>query len=67
VLGSALMDPLFRGKTVIAHEGRNDAATWPRLIAKHGATIFIGVPTIYRQILQKTESGAPTCRRCATA
>ena len=27
VLGSALMDPLYRGKTVIAHEGRNDAAT----------------------------------------
>ncbi len=52
VLGSALMDPLFHGKTVIAHEGRNDAATWPRLIAKHGATILIGVPTIYRQILQ---------------
>jgi acyl-coenzyme A synthetase/AMP-(fatty) acid ligase len=33
VLGSALMDPLYRGKTVIAHEGRNDASTWPRLIA----------------------------------
>ena len=26
VLGSALMDPLYRGQTVIAHEGRNDAA-----------------------------------------
>ena len=50
----ALMDPLYHGKTVIAHEGKNDAETWPRLIAKHGATIFIGVPTIYRQILQKT-------------
>ena len=68
VLGSALMDPLYRGQTVIAHEGANDAATWPRLIAKHGATIFIGVPTIYRQILQKTDArGAPTFRRCATA
>jgi acyl-coenzyme A synthetase/AMP-(fatty) acid ligase len=70
VLGSALMDPLYRGKTVIAHEGRNDAATWPRLIAKHGATIFIGVPTIYRQILQKTEftkSDVPTLRHCMSA
>ena len=68
MLGSALMDPLYRGQTVIAHEGRNDAATWPRLIAKHGATIFIGVPTIYRQILQKTDARArATCRRCATA
>jgi acetyl-CoA synthetase len=70
VLGSALMDPLYRGKTVIAHEGRNDAATWPRLIAKHGATIFIGVPTIYRQILQKTTLGradVPTLRHCMSA
>ena len=70
VLGSALMDPLYRGKTVIAHEGRNDAATWPRLIAKHGATIFIGVPTIYRQILQKTtftSADVPTLRHCMSA
>jgi acyl-coenzyme A synthetase/AMP-(fatty) acid ligase len=70
VLGSALMDPLHRGKTVIAHEGRNDAATWPRLIAKHGATIFIGVPTVYRQVLQKTRLGkadVPTLRHCMSA
>ena len=70
VLGSGLMDPLFHGKTVIAHEGRNDAETWPRLIAKHGATIFIGVPTIYRQILQKTaftRADVPTLRHCMSA
>jgi acetyl-CoA synthetase len=70
VLGSALMDPLARGKTVIAHEGRNDAATWPRLIAKHSATIFIGVPTVYRQILQKTQftrADVPTLRHCMSA
>ena len=70
VLGSALMDPLYRGKTVIAHEGRNDASTWPRLIAKHGATIFIGVPTVYRQILQKTKftkADVPTLRHCMSA
>ena len=70
VLGSALMDPLYRGKTVIAHEGPNDAATWPRLIAKHGATTFIGVPTVYRQVLQKTAATAadvPTLRHCMSA
>lgn len=70
VLGSALMDPLYRGKTVIVHEGKNDAAGWLRLIAKHGATIFIGVPTIYRQILQQTPSGrtdVPTLRLCMSA
>ncbi len=56
VLGSGLMDPLYLGKTVIVHEGKNDALTWLSLIQKHQATIFIGVPTIYRQILQKTEA-----------
>lgn len=54
VLGTGLMDPLYLGKTVIVHEGKNDAQKWLDLIQKHGATIFIGVPTIYRQILQKT-------------
>ncbi len=70
VLGSALMDPLYRGKTVIVHEGKNDAAAWLRLIAKHQATIFVGVPTIYRQILQKTAATAtdvPTLRHCMSA
>ena len=54
VLGSGFMDPLYLGKTVIVHEGKNDAQVWLDLIQKHQATIFIGVPTIYRQILQKT-------------
>lgn len=70
VLGSALMDPLYLGKTVIVHEGKNDANTWPRLIAKHKATIFIGVPTIYRQILQKTtlkQQDLPSLRYCMSA
>ena len=70
VLGSGLMDPLYRGKTVIVHEGKNDAEGWIRLIARHSATIFIGVPTIYRQILQKTAFtgiDVPTLRHCMSA
>ncbi len=70
VLGTGLMDPLYQGKTVIVHEGKNDANTWPRLIQKHQATIFIGVPTIYRQILQKTEfvqKDLPSLRYCMSA
>ena len=70
VLGSGLMDPLYLGKTVIVHEGKNDAQTWLQLIAKHQATIFVGVPTIYRQILQKTQMTAkdvPTLRHCMSA
>jgi acyl-coenzyme A synthetase/AMP-(fatty) acid ligase len=70
VLGSGLMDPLYQGKTVIVHEGKNDANTWTRLIAKHSATIFIGVPTIYRQIIQKTtatKESVPSLRFCMSA
>jgi acyl-coenzyme A synthetase/AMP-(fatty) acid ligase len=70
VLGTGMMDPLFRGHTAILHEGATDAATWPRLIARHGATIFIGVPTLYRQIVQKTAAGGadvPTLRHCMSA
>jgi hypothetical protein len=70
VLGSGLMDPLYRGKTVIVHEGRTTPPAGSRLMAKHQATIFIGVPTIYRQIIQKTESGAadvPSLRHCMSA
>lgn len=70
VLGSALMDPLYNGHTVIAYEGANDAGTWVDLIKKHQCTIFIGVPTIYRQIIQKTEFTADDCpslRYCMSA
>jgi acyl-coenzyme A synthetase/AMP-(fatty) acid ligase len=64
------MDPLYLGKTVIVHEGKNNADTWPRLIKKHSATIFIGVPTIYRQIVQKstyTHADVPSLRHCMSA
>ena len=70
VLGSGLMDPLYNGKTVIVHEGKNDATLWPKLIAKHNCTIFVGVPTIYRQIIQKTgfkASDVPSLRHCMSA
>lgn len=70
VLGSALMDPLLHGHTVIAYEGHNDAHTWPKLIQKHECSIFIGVPTIYRQIIQKTEytgKDLPSLKHCMSA
>ncbi|MCT7911904.1 aldolase/citrate lyase family protein [Arcobacter lacus] len=70
VLGSALMDPLYNGHTVIAYEGANDASTWIDLIKKHQCTIFIGVPTIYRQIIQKTDftlDDCPSLRYCMSA
>ena len=70
VLGTAMMDPLYLGQTAIVFEGPPDAIRWMPLVAKHRATIFIGVPTIYRQILQKTAFNAadvPTLRHCMCA
>jgi acetyl-CoA synthetase len=70
VLGTGLMDPLYRGHTAMVHEGSTDAGIWIPLIAKHGATIFIGVPTLYRQIIQHTTYGradVPTLRHCMSA
>jgi acyl-coenzyme A synthetase/AMP-(fatty) acid ligase len=70
VLGTGLMDPLYRGHTAILYEGPNEPPVWPALIARHAATTFIAVPTIYRQILQRTGSGradVPTLRHCMSA
>ncbi len=69
-LGSAMMDPFYRGKTVVLNAGTISAERWPQLIAKHRCTIFIGVPTVYRQILQKTAftaSDVPSLRYCMSA
>ena len=60
VLGTALMDPLYHGKTVVVYEGENSAERWLELIQKHECNIFIGVPTIFRQILQKTQASKAT-------
>jgi acetyl-CoA synthetase len=70
VLGTGLMDPLYHGHTAIVHEGSNDADLWVPLIAKHGATTFIGVPTLYRHIIERTGYGradVPTLRHCMSA
>jgi acetyl-CoA synthetase len=69
-LGTGLMDPLYRGHTAIVAEGPPDATRWPALIAAHRATTFVAVPTVYRQILQKTRAGradVPTLRHCMSA
>jgi acetyl-CoA synthetase len=70
VLGTGMTDPLYRGHTAIVHQGPSDPALWPRLIARHAATTFIGVPTLYRQILQRTTVTArdvPSLRHCMCA
>lgn len=70
VLGTAMMDPLFHGKTVVVYEGENSPARWIELIQQHQCNVFIGVPTIFRQILQKTAARAediPTLKHAMCA
>jgi acyl-coenzyme A synthetase/AMP-(fatty) acid ligase len=57
-LGVGLMDPWAAGATALLHVGPHDPARWPALIARHGVTVFAGVPTVYRQILKYGDVGA---------
>jgi acyl-coenzyme A synthetase/AMP-(fatty) acid ligase len=51
-LGTGLTDPWANGATSIIYTGDKDPALWPRLIAETGATLFAGVPGVYRQMLK---------------
>lgn len=51
-LGVGLLDPLAAGATGAVYSGKADPSVWPRLLERLGATIFAGVPTVYRQILK---------------
>jgi acyl-coenzyme A synthetase/AMP-(fatty) acid ligase len=52
-LGVGLMDPFSRGASAILYNGPADPGVWPRLIARHKATIFAAVPGVYRQMLRE--------------
>lgn len=51
-LGTGLTDPWANGATAIVYTGEKDPALWPSLIRRTGATLFAGVPGVYRQILK---------------
>ena len=62
--------PHLKHQSFHTHSEHHLTLRLPRLIQKHQATIFIGVPTIYRQILQKTEfvqKDLPSLRYCMSA
>ena len=58
-LGTGLTDPWAHGATAVIYTGEKDPALWPRLMAETGATLFAGVPGVYRQML-KYGKPAPT-------
>jgi len=49
-MGVGLMDPWMAGAHALLVGGGTDPASWPRLIEEHGVTVFVAVPTIYRQM-----------------
>jgi acyl-coenzyme A synthetase/AMP-(fatty) acid ligase len=51
-LGVGLMDPWAAGAHAVLFGGEYDPAGWPRLIERLGVTVFVGVPTVYRQLLK---------------
>ncbi|MDA0353540.1 MAG: class I adenylate-forming enzyme family protein [Chloroflexi bacterium] len=51
-LGVGLMDAWAAGAHAILKGGANEPGTWPALIERLGVTIFIAVPTVYRQLLK---------------
>lgn len=57
-LGCGLTDPWANGATSIIYTGEKDPALWPRLISDTGATLFAGVPGVYRQMLKYAKPSA---------
>lgn len=69
-LGVGLTDPWANGATAIVYTGEKDPALWPVLIDRTGATLFAGVPGLFRQVLKYadlTPSSMPTLRHALMA
>ncbi|AWN39519.1 class I adenylate-forming enzyme family protein [Methylobacterium durans] len=57
-LGVGITDPWAAGATTVLYNGPRDPAVWPDLIARHRATLFAAVPSLYRQILKYADLAA---------
>ncbi len=69
-LGTGLTDPWANGATAIVYTGEKDPALWPRLIAATEATLFAGVPGLFRQMLKYGDGDGmrlPTLRHALVA
>ena len=51
-LGAGLMDPWCAGGHALLVAEGTEPAQWPALIAQQGVSVFIAVPTVYRQMLK---------------
>lgn len=56
-LGTGLADPWANGATAIVYTGDKSPDVWPQLMRATGATLFAGVPGVFRQILKYAPEG----------
>lgn len=69
-LGVGLTDPWANGATAIVYTGEKQPDLWPKLIGKTQATLFAGVPGVFRQILKYADAPhvtMPTLRHALMA
>jgi acetyl-CoA synthetase len=69
-LGVGLTDPWANGATALIFTGDKEPTVWPRLIEEHQATLFAGVPGLFRQVLKYadlTPDAMPTLRHALMA
>jgi benzoate-CoA ligase family protein len=69
-LGNSLTFPLYAGATTVLHPGRVTPDVVAALLAKHGVTVFCGVPTLYAALTASkrvTRAEAPALRLCLSA
>lgn len=51
-LGTGCIDPWRAGVTVVIWGGQHDIRKFYGIIGKYGVTVYIGVPTVFRQMLR---------------
>ena len=69
-LGVGLTDPWANGATALIFTGDKQPELWPQLIRKTEATLFAGVPGLFRQILKYADvspAAIPTLRHALMA
>jgi acyl-coenzyme A synthetase/AMP-(fatty) acid ligase len=69
-LGVGLTDPWANGATALIFTGEKRPEIWPQLIRKTEATLFAGVPSLFRQILKYADlspAAMPTLRHALMA
>jgi acyl-coenzyme A synthetase/AMP-(fatty) acid ligase len=57
-IGVGLLDPWANGATAVLYNGPTDIMVWPQLIRAASATLFAGVPSLYRQMLKYCDLGS---------